>query len=156
MSAQKAIAKGEYKVNPSRTGNDKDTFSEEITPNNNNGYIIYECPMPVSGSMDKWRLNHLSKERFSAFKIPYKVNESYEFTIKLDGVKSVTKNVCKSVKNSVGYANISIVNENDKILVKRSISLNMDIIPANKYKEFLEIMRQWNNTNWRNVVVKEL
>ena len=156
LSAQKAIAKGEYKVTPSRTGNDKDAFSEEITPNNNNGYIIYKCPMPVSGSMDKWGLDPLSKERFSAFKIPHKVNETYEFTIKLDGVKSVTRNVCKSVKNSVGYANISIVNEDDKILVKRSISLNMDIIPANKYKEFLEIMRLWNNTNWRNVVVKKL
>ena len=105
--------------------------------------------------MDRWGLNKLSKERSAAFEIPYKVNESYEYKIKLDGVQSVTKNVKKSVKNSVGSLSVSIVNDGGSVVVKRSISLNMNVIPASKYKEFLEIMRLWNNDNLRKIVVKK-
>ena len=156
LSAQKAVTNGEYTVTPTRTGNKKDTFGEESKINDNNGYIIYNLPLPASGCMDRWGLDRLSKERFAAFEIPYKVNESYEFSITLDGVKSVTKNVKKSLKNSVGKVYISITNEEGKIAVKREISLNMDIIPANKYKELYEIMRLWNNHNMRKIVAKRL
>ena len=155
LSAEKAVANGEYSVTPTRTGNNKDKFSEETAPYNNNGYITYKLPLPASGCMDRWAIQRLSKERSSAFEIPYKVNESYDFIIKLDGVQSVTKNVKKSLNNSVGSVNISITNEDGKIVVKRSIALNMDVIPTNKYKEFCEIMRLWNNANWRNIVVKK-
>ena len=51
--------------------------------------------------------------------------------------------------------NISIVNESGKIVIKRSIAINMDIIPAGKYKEFYEIMRLWNNPAYRKVVAKK-
>lgn len=155
LSPRKAVVNGEYTVAPSRTANNKEKFSEEVTPYENSGYTIYKLPLPVSGSMNRWGLNKLSKERSAAFEIPYKVNETYEYTIKLDGVQSVTKNVKKSVKNSVGSLSVSIVNNGGSVVVKRSISMNMDVIPANKYKEFLEIMRLWNNDNLRKIVVKK-
>lgn len=155
LSANKAVADGRYSVTPARTANDKETFAEEVKPYENNGYVVYKLPLPVSGCMDRWRLNRLSNERHAAFEIPYKVNENYEYSIETDGVQSVTKNVKKSLKNSVGSVNISIVNEEGRIVVKRSISLNMAVIPVNKYKEFYEIMRLWNNDNLRKVVVKK-
>ncbi len=155
LSAQKAEVDGKYTVTPARTTNNKEIFNEKVTPLERNGYVVYKFPLPVSGCMDRWGLNRLSKERSASFEIPYKVNESYEYTIKLDGVQSVTKNVKKNLKNSVGSVNISIANEDGKIVVKRSIMLNMTVIPANKYKEFYEIMRLWNNDNMRKVVVKK-
>lgn len=155
LSARKAVAGGEYTVTPSRTSNGKEKFNEDVVPYENSGYTIYKLPLPVSGSMDRWGLNKLSKERSAAFEIPYKVNESYEYKIKLDGVQSVSKNVNKSVKNSVGSVAVSIVNDGNNVAVKRSIALNMDVIPAGKYKEFLEIMRLWNNDNLRKIVVKK-
>ena len=155
LSAQKATANGEYTVTPARTANKKETFSEETTPYETSGYVIYKFPAPASECIDKWGLDKLSKERHAAFSIPYKVNETYEYTISLDGVKSVTKDIAKSLKNSVGSVDISIINKDGKLVVKRSIALNMTVIPVNKYKEFLAIMRLWNNDNTRKVVVKK-
>ena len=155
LSAKKATANGEYTVTPARTANKKEAFSEETTPYETSGYVIYKFPLPVSGCMDGWGLSKLSKERHAAFSIPYKVNEAYEYTISLDGVESVTKDVAKSLKNSVGSVNISISNKDGQLVVKRSIALNMTVIPVNKYKEFLAIMRLWNNDNMRKVVVKK-
>ncbi len=155
LSMQKASVNGEYSVTPTRTGNEKDTFTEEVKLYENNEYLTYKLPLPASGCIDRWGLNRLSKERFAAFEIPYKANESYKYEITLDSVQSVTKNVKKSLKNSVGNVNISITNVDGKIIVKRSIALNMDVIPANKYKELREIMHLWNNVNLRNIVVKK-
>ena len=156
LSPNKAVVNGEYSVVPVRTGNDKEVFSEEVKPYATNGYVIYKFPQPVSGCVDRWGIKRLSKERFSAFEIPYRVNEAYEFTITLDGVQSVTKNVKKSLKNSVGSVSVSITNEDGKIVVKRSISLDVTLVPTSKYKEFYEIMRLWNNENLGKVVVKKL
>ena len=78
-----------------------------------------------------------------------------EYVITLDAVRSVTKSVSKSIRNSVGSVSVSVANENGKIIVKRSISLHQDVIPAGKYREFYEIMRLWNNPAYRTVVVKE-
>ena len=155
LSAQKATANGEYTVTPARTANKKETFGEETKPYETSGYVIYKFPVPASECIDKWGLNKLSKERHAAFSIPYKVNETYEYTISLDGVKSVTKDIAKSLKNSVGSVDISIINKDGKLVVKRSIALNMTVIPVNKYKEFLAIMRLWNNDSTRKVVVKK-
>jgi hypothetical protein len=155
LSAKEASQDYVYSVTPLR-GNEKSrTFTEKGRVSQNSGYITYTLPSPATGCVDRWSFIRLNKERTAAFAIPYKVNEKNEYTIALDGVTSVTKNVSKSIKNSVGSVNISIVNENGKIVIKRSIALNMDIIPAGKYKEFYEIMRLWNNPAYRKVVAKK-
>ena len=155
LSAKEASQDYVYSVTPLR-GNEKSrTFTEKSRVSQNSGYITYTLPSPATGCVDRWSFIRLNKERTAAFAIPYKVNEKNEYTIALDGVTSVTKNVNKSIKNSVGSVNISIVNENGKIVIKRSIALNMDIIPAGKYKEFYEIMRLWNNPAYRKVVAKK-
>jgi hypothetical protein len=153
LSATKAVQDYKFDVTPLR-GNGN-TFSEESKVAENGGYITYTLPSPATGCVDRWSFIRLNKERTAAFAIPYKVNEKNEYTIALDGVTSVTKNVSKSIKNSVGSVNISIVNESGKIVIKRSIALNMDIIPAGKYKEFYETMRLWNNPAYRKVVAKK-
>ena len=153
LSATQAVQDYKFDVTPLR-GNGN-TFSEESKVAENGGYITYTLPSPATGCVDRWSFIRLNKERTAAFAIPYKVNEKNEYTIALDGVNSVTKNVSKSIKNSVGSVNISIVNESGKIVIKRSIALNMDIIPAGKYKEFYEIMRLWNNPAYRKVVAKK-
>ena len=153
LSATKAVQDYKFDVTPLR-GNGN-TFSEESKVAENGGYITYTLPSPATGCVDRWSFIRLNKERTAAFAIPYKVNEKNEYTIALDGVNSVTKNVSKSIKNSVGSVNISIVNESGKIVIKRSIAINMDIIPAGKYKEFYEIMRLWNNPAYRKVVAKK-
>ncbi len=155
LSATKAVQDYKFDVTPLRGNDNRRTFSEESKVAENGGYITYTLPSPATGCVDKWSITRLNKERTAAFAIPYKVNEKNEYTIALDGVTSVTKNVNKSIKNSVGSVNISIVNENGKIVIKRSIALNMDIIPAGKYKEFYEIMRLWNNPAYRKVVAKK-
>jgi hypothetical protein len=109
----------------------------------------------VSGSVDRWGKRSLSKERHASFALPYKVNETYEYTVSLDGIKSLTKNVNKSIKNSVGSVNISIVNNGDSIVVKRSIALNVAVVPAGKYSELLQIMNLWNNPNYRKIVAQQ-
>jgi hypothetical protein len=155
LSATKAVQDYKFDVTPLRGNDNGNTFSEESKVAENGGYITYTLPSPATGCVDRWSFIRLNKERTAAFAIPYKVNEKNEYTIALDGVNSVTKNVSKSIKNSVGSVNISIVNENGKIVIKRSIALNMDIIPAGKYKEFYEIMRLWNNPAYRKVVAKK-
>ena len=155
LSATKAVQDYKFDVTPLRGNDNGNTFSEESKVAENGGYITYTLPSPATGCVDRWSFIRLNKERTAAFAIPYKVNEKNEYTIALDGVTSVTKNVSKSIKNSVGSVNISIVNESGKIVIKRSIAINMDIIPAGKYKEFYEIMRLWNNPAYRKVVAKK-
>ena len=160
ISKQKVTTEAEYSVNPQRNVTKKENinnkFSEEKKGlEENNGYITYTLPSPAPRSVDTWGMRKLGKERNAAFEIPYTVNEKCEYELTLNGVTSVTKSVQKSLKNSVGSVNISIENKDGKIVVKRSIELNTSIIPANKYKEFLTIMRLWNNDNMRKVILKK-
>lgn len=155
LSAQKANVECEYSVAPERSSQDAGKYSEEAKPYAGNGYVVYSLPAPVSGSVDRWGKRSLSKERHASFALPYKVNETYEYTVSLDGIKSLTKNVNKSIKNSVGSVNISIVNNGDSIVVKRSIVLNVAVVPAGKYSELLQIMNLWNNPNYRKIVAQQ-
>ena len=97
----------------------------------------------------------MSKERYAPIAIPCKLRETDDYVISLDGVTSVTKNVQKTLVNSVGSVNISIVNEPGKVFVKRTLELKMEVIPVAKYKEFLAIMRLWNSDNYRKVLIKK-
>lgn len=153
LSAQKALQEIRYSVTPAR-GKD-DTFAGTVNLTSNNGYVTYTLPSPAAGCVDKWNILRLNKERTAAFAIPYAISEKNEYVITLDAVRSVTKSVSKSIRNSVGSVSVSVANENGKIIVKRSISLHQDVIPAGKYREFYEIMRLWNNPAYRTVVVKE-
>ncbi len=155
LSAKKAVQDYRFNVTPLRGNDNSREYVKEEKVSENSGYITYTLPSPATGCVDKWGITRLSKERTAPFAIPYIVNEKNEYIISLNGVKSVTKNASKSVKNSVGCVSISIANEDGKIVVKRSIELYTDIIPAAKYKEFYEIMRLWNNPAYRKVIAKK-
>ena len=131
------------------------SIAKEGDVKDNCGYVVYEIPLSVPLCVDTWSINRLSKERTAAFEIPYAVNEKYEYVVSFDGLSSVTKNIRKNVKNSVGYVDVSIMNDGDKIVIKRSMSINMTLIPVDKYKELLAIMKLWNNDNYRKVIVKK-
>ena len=155
LSAKKVSQDFEYNVTPLRGNDNSRKYVKEEKVSENSGYITYTLPSPATGCVDKWSITRLNKERTAPFAIPYTVSEKNEYIISLNGVKSVTKNASKSVKNSVGCVSISIVNEDGKIVIRRSIELYTDIIPAAKYKEFYEIMRLWNNPAYRKVIARK-
>ena len=155
LSAKKVSQDFEYNVTPLRGNDNSRKYVKEEKVSENSGYITYTLPSPATGCVDKWSITRLNKERTAPFAIPYTVSEKNEYIISLNGVKSVTKNASKSIKNSVGSVSISIVNEDGKIVIRRSIELYTDIIPAAKYKEFYEIMRLWNNPAYRKVIAKK-
>ena len=121
------------------------------------GYAMIALPAKPSiyNVVQRLKLDKLSKERYAPIAIPCKLRETDDYVISLDGVTSVTKNVQKTLVNSVGSVNISIVNEPGKVFVKRTLELKMEVIPVAKYKEFLAIMRLWNSDNYRKVLIKK-
>ena len=155
LSAKKVSQDFEYNVTPLRGNDNSRKYVKEEKVSENSGYITYTLPSPATGCVDKWSITRLNKERTAPFAIPYTVSEKNEYIISLNGVTSVTKNASKSIKNSVGSVSISIANEDGKIVIRRSIELYTDIIPAAKYKEFYEIMRLWNNPAYRKVIARK-
>lgn len=156
ISANEIECSTEYTI-PSESKANADNVTVKNEPQWLDGYAMIALPEKPSmyNAAQRLKLDKLSKERYAPVAIPCKLRETDDYVISLTGVTSVTKNVQKTLVNSVGSVNISIVNEPGKIFVKRTLELKMPVIPVSKYKEFLAIMRLWNTDNYRKVLIKK-
>lgn len=109
----------------------------------------------VPGSIDDRHLNLVNAKRTTPVKLSTLVNESYSYNIEVpEDMRLAIQPKKTSIKNEVGELNLEIRQEGREIIVKRSIKINNDIIPAEKYKYLLELVNAWDDTRYRTLYLK--
>lgn len=107
---------------------------------------------PTEG-IDAWHLPTLNSERKEMCEIPSSIEESATYSISLDGAKSLTPNKEFSIENKAGKVNISIANEEGKVVVKRTISLPKSIYTAEEYADLHALLLAWQSKANREILI---
>ena len=84
-----------------------------------------------------------------------KTNESYSFNILLpEGINYVGKMVDIKYEKPFGSIEINIFQKEDTLVVVRKLTITDEQISVKDYKAFRQMMIDWNNPNYTNIMVK--
>ena len=115
-------------------------------------YYFMDIPAFKNGS-DDWHLSVMLSDRSIPLEIPNLLEEDYELDLTIpDGFVMVNKPVEIKNGNTLG---ISIYQSGNHIKIKRSLHLAQKTLSHADYTSFREAMIQWNNTNYRTIVLKK-
>lgn len=119
------------------------------------GYIICTLP-PITSGIDSWQMQTtLNSRRQELFEIPALLEEEIVYILTLEpGITLLNNQDTGYINTSFGHFNQSIKQEDDKIIVTRSIKLNqLQYTPA-AYKSLRELINAWTNPAGRNLIFK--
>ncbi len=121
---------------------------------NYSGYCFVKLPVCNKG-IDSWHISYLNSDRIVPFRIPFPINEQYDFTIVIpEGMKSVDSLSVVELTAPFGELSINIARDGNKITVKRKLIINQSTIPVENYKEFKQLIDLWNDPKYRQLVLK--
>lgn len=127
----------------------EDAFSQQ------GDYWLLELPALRNG-IDDWHITTLVQDRKVPVEIPGLIEENYRFSIQIpEGYVLVNKPVNIEKENKVVGLKINIRQEGQNIVVKRSVRLSKKIITSEDYAQFRDVIIQWNNKNYRIIVLKK-
>jgi hypothetical protein len=122
---------------------------------NYSGYNFVNLPLCTKGS-DSWHIGYLNSGRAIPFRIPFPINEQYDFTVTIpEGMKSVDSLKVAELKAPFGELSINMALDGNKVSVKRKLMINQSIIPAENYKEFKQMIDLWNDPKYKQLVLKK-
>ncbi len=117
-----------------------------------NDYLFVELPALTNG-LDQWQPGLLSEKRDVPLKLPVTISESYSFELIVPaGYRMVNPKKLMELENSAGTVKISIEQKDNKVTVKRLISLENQVINPQDYSAFLELIHAWVDRNFRELV----
>lgn len=116
-------------------------------------YWVYTIPESKKG-IDSWGIKQLNSHRSDWFELRSPITESDCFTIKLDGLKSLTKNSDINLENEVGYIRLSIENNGTEVILRREIKLNKSIYSPAEYPLVRKLLLDWYSPAFRRIVLK--
>ncbi|MFH2142766.1 MAG: DUF3857 domain-containing protein [Bacteroidota bacterium] len=118
-------------------------------------YFFLSFPYSPSG-ISSWQIDYLNYDRTLPVSLPFMLNESYSYKIKLpsDAIM-VSKDTTISINNSIGSIEMSLKKENEYCQIYRSISIKTNKIEVNQYAEFRELMNCWNNKRLKELIFKQ-
>ncbi|OFX79027.1 MAG: hypothetical protein A2X12_05905 [Bacteroidetes bacterium GWE2_29_8] len=117
-------------------------------------FSIFELPQIKNGA-DSYGIKILSSNRISPIELPLGFKEEYDWELTLsEGRTFVNQNINIEEEGKAGSVFIEIKQNGDKIKVKRQIKLSQDIIKPEFYNDFKKIMDIWNNSNYRQLIIK--
>ncbi len=117
-------------------------------------FLFLPLPVIIDGVLT-WHLGTLSNIRTTPFEIPYVINESYTYSVKLDNgleLFSIPENV--SISNSVGSYVFKVSQTEDRLEIEKSIVLNKKVISAEEYLEFREIYTACTGKSHSQLIIK--
>jgi hypothetical protein len=137
--------------------------------NNGNGYQVYtvknEKPfrkdtnlyvfrLPQIGSgIDSWGLKTLSEKRESAFEIPAKADEGYQFSLALPSdMKLITPEQRQNISNGAGVFQFEVKTEKGKVVVNRSLKFSKSRFSKEEYPALKALLDGWNSA-WNRVLI---
>lgn len=130
------------------TDTDKQWSLKEIEQSN---YAV--LTLTEDEGVGAWHLPALNSERREMCEIPSAIEQSATFTIALGEATSKTPNKELNIENKAGKVNISIANEQGKVVVKRDISLPKSIYTAEEYADLRTLLLAWQNKAYREILI---
>ncbi len=120
-----------------------------------NTYLSFELPYATNG-LDSWHINLLTAQRNSSLEIPETIHERYQYSIELpDDIKPILKATNFEINNEVGHLLIKIEKTGNKLLITKDIKITQKVIDLDKYNDFREIMNNWNNNKYRQILFRK-
>lgn len=116
-------------------------------------YLVYTVADPTKG-VDSWGMQSLASSRKNAFEIPYAIDEKCVYTIKLNGVSSLTENKNEKIENAAGSVELQVVNNGDTVTITRQISLKKSIYSPAEYAAVRALLLKWKSPAFRSIIVK--
>lgn len=116
-------------------------------------YWVYTIPENKQG-VDSWGMTQLNSKRTDWFEIPSPINETDVYTVKLNGVKSQTKNSEVNIDNAAGSVSLSVKNTGSEVVVRRQIKLNKSFYSPAEYQMVRKLLLEWYSPTYRRVVLK--
>lgn len=119
-------------------------------------YISYSLPRITQG-LASANLHELATERVTRLELPNALDETYQFTIKLEpGFEFVSPEHNEVVENEAGKVSVSYTLNNEELLINRSLVVNQRIIPINQYEAFRNLYSVWMDQNLNSIQVRKL
>jgi hypothetical protein len=132
----------------------KYTIEKKDSLKHQSNYHFFELPVCKNGT-ERWHINYLNPNRETEFEVPFPVSEDYDFTILLpEGVKLVNSAENIEVTSDFGEVLISINQDENIIVVRRMLHIRTNSIPVSSFTEFKEMLDVWNDTKYRELVLK--
>lgn len=116
-------------------------------------YWVYTIPENKEG-VDSWRMSQLNSARTDWFEVRCPISETDVVTVKLDGLKSITKNSDVNIENAVGSVTLSIENKGSEVVVSRQIKLNKSLYSPAEYPLVRKLLLEWQSPAYRRLVLK--
>ena len=122
---------------------------------NQSNYFFFDLPVCKNGT-ESWHINYINPNRDTEFEIPFPVSEHYDFTIMLpEDVKLVNQVENIEVTSDFGEVLISIVQEENAIVVKRMLRVSTNTVPVSSFADFKEMLDIWNDKKYRELILKK-
>ena len=130
-------------------------FEKKQAVKNQANYYFFNLPLCKRGT-DSWHISYLNAERKTPFEVPFQVDEQYELTFSIpENMKLVNPLNLTELKTAFGELAISIVQDGNKITVKRNLKIIQQKIPVADYKAFKQMIDLWNQGKYRQLVLKK-
>lgn len=118
------------------------------------GYYFMTLPATESGLQNRY-LSHLPEERSTPLELENPVNLEYFYTFsKPDNLEFVNPAKKIIIDNKAGKIHIEIQKSGDEIRITRNLKINKKIIPVNEYKDFRELMMNWYDEKYKELILK--
>lgn len=118
------------------------------------GYLVIELPRYKTG-FDSWNLSQFMGSGNTPVKLDHHLWENYTYRIETPtGFLMVTPPMDLTFKNILGDLHISISQKGNVITIKRSWEHSHDVITSDNLDDFREMIKAWENPNWRKIVLK--
>jgi Domain of Unknown Function with PDB structure (DUF3858) len=130
-------------------------FEKENAFKNEANYLFYTLPAPAD-HLDNYHLSRLPLERKLPLKLDAPIKLDYSYSISIPSNYKAVLNA-KSVKleNEAGKLFIQFEEKGDVIVITKKLELPSKIIPAKDYKAFRELMINWFDKNYSQLILKK-
>lgn len=131
------------------------TVSKEEAVKDEMGFYGFKLPEMQTG-FSSWHISYLSSYRQDDFVVPFNLDERYSWEIEIpEGYEFVNVKNAVNIKNKAGAVKIEISPKDNKVVIKRELSLNNKVIQPGIYPELREIINEWLDENMKVVVFRK-
>ncbi|MDE6097066.1 MAG: DUF3857 domain-containing protein [Muribaculaceae bacterium] len=116
-------------------------------------YWAYTVPENKKG-VDSWGMTQLNSKRTDWFEIKSPIVETDVFTIRLDGLTSLTKSCDFNLENAAGSVKLSIENAGSQVIIRREIKLDKSLYPPTEYQMVRALLLEWYSPAYRRLILR--
>lgn len=116
-------------------------------------YLFLEIPYVLNG-VNSWGLSDLPSARSEMLEIPYKLKETYRYSIVLTPDISPVQLLLKEKKNSCGKVFFKSYVSGDTLFVRKELNLDRQKVADSVYSDFRDLMILWNDPKTNEIMLR--